>query len=199
MSQATLHFRPIQRALAPSGENAYSLPMNSITTPRLRLLSATADFVRLEIGNRDEFFKELGVLPALDWPSANLARALPFFLEQLENDPSSVGWMAWYWIYDTQDNSQLIGGGGFKGSPTDGMVEIGYETRSAYRGQGFATEAVGAQVTWALKQTDVNVVIAETRADNKGSIAVLRNLGFGRVGPGSEANLLRFESEICGR
>jgi len=173
--------------------------MNSITTPRLRLVPATANFVRREIENRDEFFSELGVLPAFDWPSANLARALPFFLEQLENNPSSVGWMAWYWIHETQDNSQLVGGGGFQGAPTDGMVEIGYETRAAYRCQGFATEAVGAQVAWALKQTDVSMVIAETRADNKGAIAVLRKLGFGRVGPGSEANLLRFEREIGGR
>lgn len=169
--------------------------MNPIATVRLLLVPATADLVRYEIDNRAEFFRQIGVGPVPDWPSENLADVLPFFLEQLENDPSLVGWLAWYWIHDTPEGSQLVGGGGFKGPPADGAVEVGYETRATYRSQGFATEAVGAQVAWALDHPDVERVMAETKTNNHASIHVLHKLGFVHVGPGSEVGLLRFERQ----
>ena len=167
--------------------------MNPITTPRLRLVPATVDLVRLEIENLNEFFRHLGVEPIPDWPSENLAGVLPFFLEQLENDPSLVGWLAWYWIHNTPEGSQLVGGGGFKGAPSNGVVEVGYETRVSWRRRGYAAEAVRSQVAWALSQSDVTRIIAETRHDNAGSIGVLRKLGFREVDPGAEPTLLRFE------
>lgn len=170
--------------------------MNPIATCRLRLVPATGTLIRLEISNPNEFFRQLEVEPIPNWPSKNLAGVLPFFLEQLENDPSLVGWMAWYWIQETANENHLVGGGGFKGSPVDGMVEIGYETRPAFRRQRFATEAIGAQVAWALGQPDADSVVAKTRTDNYASIRVLRKLGFDQVGAGSEAGLFRFERRI---
>lgn len=169
------------------------MPMDPIATPRLRLVPATADLIRLEIDNRAEFFKRLGVEPVPDWPSEDLIGVLPFFLEQLENDLSLTGWLTWYWIHDTPEGAQLIGGGGFKGAPTDGVVEVGYGTRVAHRLKGFATEAVEAQVRWALQHSNVQLVIAESQLDNNGSIAVLRKLGFRQSGFGSDLGLLRFE------
>lgn len=167
--------------------------MNTIETPRLRLVPATAELIRLEIEDLDTFSKQLGVQSVLDRPSENLASVLPLFLEQLENDPSLVGWLTWYWVHDTPEGAQLVGSGGFKGAPTDGAVEVGYETRVAYRRRGFAAEAVEAQVRWALQQLNVQRVVAETQLDNRGSIGVLHKLGFRRAGPGSELGLLRFE------
>jgi len=167
--------------------------MNSIATSRLRLVAATAELVRLEMEHRNEFFKRLEVATVSDWPSENLSGVLPFFLERLENDPSLVGWLAWYWIDDTEEPSRLVGGGGFKGAPANGVVEIGYETRAVFRRHGFASEAVGAQVAWALEHPEVSLVFAESRSDNQASMGVLRKLGFVQVGPGSEAGLLRLE------
>lgn len=167
--------------------------MNPITTARLQLVPATADLVRCEIDNRGEFFRQLGVKPVPNWPSENLADVLPFFLEQLENDPSLAGWLAWYWILNTSDRGHLVGGGGFKGAPVDGKVEIGFETRLSFRRIGIATEAAGAQVTWALGQPDVSSVMAKTNTNNRASIAVLRKLGFVPMSPGSEADILHFE------
>ncbi len=167
--------------------------MKPIVTSRLRLIPATATLTDLEIEHLAQFFEQLEVEPASDWPSANLARALPFFREQLREDALLVGWLAWYWLLDTPAGTQLVGGGGFKGAPSDGMVEIGYETRSAFRRRGIATEAVSAQVNWALAHADVNVVVAETREDNKASIGVLEKIGFKRAGKPSESGLYRFE------
>lgn len=167
--------------------------MNPITTPRLRLVPATARLVKLEIERLSEFFDQLGVEPISDWPSDNLANVLPFFLDQLTSDATVEGWLAWYWLLPTPRSVQLVGGGGFKGRPADGKVEIGYETRIAYRRQGIATEAVSAHVRWALNQPGVTHVLAETREDNQGSRGVLTKLGFTLVGDGSESGLLRYE------
>jgi len=169
--------------------------MDTIKTPRLHLVPATAELIRLEIENLDTFSKQLGVESVPERPSENLASVLPFFLEQLESDPSLVGWLTWYWVHDAPEGAQLVGSGGFKGEPTDGIVEVGYETRVAYRRQGFATEAVEALVHWALQQLNVQLVVAETRSDNKGSIGVLHKLRFRQAGSGSELGLLRFERE----
>lgn len=173
--------------------NAYPLDMNPIVTSRLRLVPTTAELIQLEIENLPQFFTQLGVESISDWPSDNLANVLPFFRDQLSSDPSLAGWLAWYWILNTLEGTLLVGGGGFKGAPTDGKVEIGYETRAGYQRTGIATEAVSAQVAWALNHPDVNLVIAETREDNLASMCVLNNIGFVHVGSGSEAGLLRFE------
>jgi RimJ/RimL family protein N-acetyltransferase len=167
--------------------------MNSIVTARLRLVPSTAELIQLEIENLPRFFRYLGVEPISDWPSDNLTDVLPFFRDQLASDASLVGWLAWYWILDTPEGAQIVGGGGFKGAPTDGKVEIGYETRAGYQRTGIATEAVSAQVAWALKHPDVSLIIAETREDNLASLGVLNKVGFVHGGLGSEAGLLRFE------
>ena len=167
--------------------------MNPIVTTRLRLVPTTAEMIQLEIENLPQFFKQLGVVPIPDWPSDNLANALPFFRDQLSSQASLVGWLAWYWILVAPSTCQLVGGGGFKGAPVDGCVEIGYETRVAYRRKGIATEAVSAQVLWALNQPKVTRVLAETRGDNLGSRGVLTKLGFTLVDEGTESGLLCYE------
>ena len=90
--------------------------MDPIRTRRLELIPATADLVRAEIEDPARFFERLGVAVADDWPSENLQNVLPLFLEALQ-DPANVGWLAWYWI-DRAENA-LVGGGGFKGQPSD--------------------------------------------------------------------------------
>ena len=185
--QATL-----RRTLSQWQDTVYPLLMNVLMTARLRLMPATADLIRLEIGDRTEFFAKLGVAPIPDWPSPVLADVLSFFLLQLESHPSLVGWLSWYWILTSSRGDELVGGGGFKGSPVEGAVEIGYEIRPAHRRSGLATEAVDALVGWALSHADVECVMAETMFDNLASLALLRKLDFVHAGDGSEAGLLRF-------
>lgn len=156
-------------------------------------MPATFKLIQLEIENLPQFFKQLGLVPISDWPSDNLNNVLPFFRDQLGTDSSLVGWLAWYWILETSEGSQLVGGGGFKGPPANGEVEIGYETRVPYRRTGIASEAVGAQLIWALNHPSVTHVTAEVHVDNVASIGVLIKLAFDHVGEGSEDALLRFE------
>jgi RimJ/RimL family protein N-acetyltransferase len=166
--------------------------MDPLLTERLRLVPATAALIRLELTDPTAFFRALGTRTAEAWPAEALRAALPEFLRRLEADPSAGGWLTWYWIL--RRGHVLVGGGGFKGRPdADGKAEIGFETRPAYRRQGYATEAVGALARWALNHEGVRSVVAEIDPENSGSRAVLLRTGFGPTGLAKEPGLLRFE------
>ena len=85
----------------------------------------------------------------------------------------------WYaiWMIERKDGTQ-VGELSFKGFNEDGMVEIGYGIIEAYRGCGYATEAVDAAVKWALQQPGVTRVEAETESGNRASQRVLEKCGF---------------------
>lgn len=89
----------------------------------------------------------------------------------------------WYAVHaiELRDGTR-VGDLSFKGLAPDGSVEIGYGIDEAYRGQGYATEAVLAAVAWALEQPGVVRVEAETDADNHASQQVLRRCGFKECG-----------------
>lgn len=71
-----------------------------------------------------------------------------------------------------------VGDLSFKGLNPDGSVEIGYGISEEYQGNGYATEAVGAAVAWALMQPGVTRVEAETAPGNRASQRVLEKCGF---------------------
>jgi ribosomal-protein-alanine N-acetyltransferase len=167
--------------------------MDPILTSRLRLVPATAELVRLEVEDTGQLLRRLGASPVTDWPPDELKDVVALFARQLEETPELVGWLSWYWVLRSPVREALVGGGGFKGAPVDGMVEIGYNTRMPFRRRGYATEAVGALTEWALGQPMVRCVRAETSRDNDGSIGVLRKLGYSSVEPGSDPEVLWFE------
>jgi [ribosomal protein S5]-alanine N-acetyltransferase len=85
-----------------------------------------------------------------------------------------------------------IGQIGFKGQPdTDGSVEIGYGLNATHHNQGYASEAVGALVNWALESGFAKRITAETLESNLASNRVLEKLDFVRVGT-------RFDAEEGG-
>ena len=85
----------------------------------------------------------------------------------------------WYtiWIIERKDGAK-VGELCFKGRNDDGSVENGYGISTEYQGCGYATEAVDAVVSWALRQSGVQRVDAETEPDNKASQRVLEKCGF---------------------
>ncbi len=85
-----------------------------------------------------------------------------------------------------------IGQIGFKGQPdTDGSVEIGYGLNDTHHNLGYASEAVGALVNWALESGFAKRITAETLESNLASNRVLEKLGFARFG-------MRFDAEEGG-
>ena len=76
----------------------------------------------------------------------------------------------------------VVGEGGFKGPPRDGVVEIAYGTAPAHRGKGYATQTAAALVEYALAFDEVSLVLAHTLPDSTASQRVLTKCGFQRVG-----------------
>lgn len=98
-------------------------------------------------------------------------------LIELAETPALLLWGSWLVI--SQADGNIIGDIGFKGQPSANKdVEIGYGLLERYQNNGYATEAVGALVDWALSRPDVATVSAETIATNCTSIRVLEKIGF---------------------
>ncbi len=85
----------------------------------------------------------------------------------------------WYaiWMIELKDGTH-IGELCFKGVSDKGITEIGYGITEEYQGFGYATEAVSAVTKWALTQSGVMCVMAETEKSNIASQRVLEKSGF---------------------
>jgi ribosomal-protein-alanine N-acetyltransferase len=83
-----------------------------------------------------------------------------------------------YLFFD--DDGALVGIGGFKGPPTEGVVEIGYAVSPSRQGRGIATAAVHYFLAQAARE-GVATVIAHTLAGVNPSTRVLTKTGFVRT------------------
>jgi RimJ/RimL family protein N-acetyltransferase len=120
---------------------------------------------------------------------------MEFFLQKMaEGGDAVIGWYGWYAIMRGSETepSSLVGGGGYLGPPDEsGCVEIGYSVSEHWRGQGIAAEMVTALMKNAFENGAVRI-IAHTRSDNPGSIAVLKSCGFESAASADPA-VLEFE------
>ena len=90
---------------------------------------------------------------------------------------AELGWPTW--LIRLTATGEVFGDCGLKGPPgPSGEVEIGYGLAAPLRGQGYATEAVGAVVDWLRTQPDVGLVTAEVSPDNLPSRRLLERLRF---------------------
>lgn len=167
-------------------------------TDRLSVVPATVAHARAEIADRAEFARLLQATVPDDWPPESTADALPLFLGWLEAAPDQVGWFGWYARLRISGTSArtLIGGGGFLGPPTEGIVQIGYSMLPGFQGRGYATELVGGLVRWAGAQAGVSCIVAETEWANPASVRVLEKSGFVRTGLAGEHGGARFELRL---
>ncbi len=131
-----------------------------------------------------------GYRRAVGWPGPELLEALPVFINDLQDDPSSFGWHAWMVV--ERDGLLIIGDVGFKGPPDEERVaEIGFSIVPSKRGSGYAAEAVASLVKYALSRHGPIRSIAECSPDNLGSIRTLKTCGFHRSGAMGENILFR--------
>lgn len=134
-----------------------------------RLTQETFDAV-VPIGEESEHIH----FPA-EWPGDALV-LFPMMVSDYNPDD-------WGGMVIEQATKTAIGQIGTIGKPDSaGRIEIGYGLNPAARNQGYATEAVGALITFLRTQPTVHTISAETRTDNSGSIRVLEKLGFVRDG-----------------
>jgi RimJ/RimL family protein N-acetyltransferase len=78
-----------------------------------------------------------------------------------------------------RETGRLIGDVGL--SPVDdepGVIEIGYTIAPVFQGQGYATEAVGALIAYAVSTLGADIVRAYASAKNLPSIRVAQKVGM---------------------
>lgn len=100
--------------------------------------------------------------------------------DEVATDPQSTQWGARLFV--VQEPRTLVGWGGFKGPPRDGVVEVGYAVAPGWQGRGIATAAVREMLREAFAVPEVQTVTAHTRAEPGPSVRVLEKVGFVRAG-----------------
>ena len=171
--------------MANNGKNTLHLK-----TERLDIIPCSLQVAWAIVTDKSKVETILAARVSDDWPAPDLLEFLPFYAQQLETDPSLLGWGVWLMIHATE--RVVIGDVGFKGKPDhEGTVEIGYSVIPAYRNQGYASEAAQALVNWAFIQRGVKRIVAECSNDNAASIHILEKLDMKRLG--TEGSVLKWE------
>lgn len=150
----------------------------TIETPRLLLICCTKEILDALFAGNEALSKHLGVNVPDKWTEFG-EPAYKWTYDALEKPDSKQQW--WSYLPIWKEKNTLIGGGGYKGEPKNGMVEIGYEIAEAYRCKGFATEMAAALIEHAFQYNEVNKVQAHTLAAENESGSVLKKCGMKKV------------------
>jgi RimJ/RimL family protein N-acetyltransferase len=159
--------------------------MPRLTTARLELIPVTVDMLDAVVrGDRARAEALVGAAYPDAWPDENLISVgFPLSLDAIRADPVTRLWGDTMVL--TRDGPpRVVGSVVFHGKPdpATGIAEVGYAVADAWRGRGFAAEATGACVDWALAQDGITAVQATTFAWHAASLGVIRRLGMERVG-----------------
>jgi [ribosomal protein S5]-alanine N-acetyltransferase len=158
----------------------------TLHSERLDLRLMTLDFfAAASNGDQAQAAQLLGVpLPAEWWPvshytldrvaQARQNPALQPWLERaivLRSTQTMIGYIAFHMAREPEPLRPLGPGG----------VEFGYTIFAPFRGQGYATEASRALMTWAQQQ-GVRRFVLTIRPDNQPSLRIAARLGFHKIG-----------------
>ncbi|MFT3794665.1 GNAT family N-acetyltransferase [Flavobacterium sp.] len=144
-------------------------------TKRLILIPCGTEILQKAIAGDGPLSEELGVAIADQWTQFGVP-ALQYSLDKLSGGETEQDWWTYFPIH--KNDQTLIGSGGYKGKPVDGMVEIGYEIAPDYRDKGLATEMAKGLIQNAFAHPEVTKVIAHTLGQENASTKVLSKCGF---------------------
>lgn len=161
--------------------------MPPLFTPRLLLLPLSRAMLERRLRQPSFTLRCEAPEGALDvrfppqWPGD----PLPLFPALLAGLPSHQDELGFTFAVVTRASPEAVGQVGIHSPPDDtGAVEIGYGLSPSARGQGYATEAVGALVQHLHGQENISTVTARTAHGNRASERVLEKLGFVQTGVG---------------
>ena len=128
----------------------------------------------------------LGAQVPADWPEERFTQ---LFLTKLREDPNLAPWLARALVL--RGEGRMIGHAGFHSAPAPqylgeflpGGVELGYTVFASERRRGYAREAVVALMEFARRtQPNLTGFVASISPDNEPSLALVRGLGFAKIG-----------------
>ena len=152
---------------------------HELRTERLRLVALDAEEMGLLLEDWPALQRRLGAKPCPAWMSdPRTLAAARRHRDRMLREPDA--WMWWtFWQVVMAREGESVGLVDFKGSPDqEGGVAIGCSFAPAHWDRGYATEAVGLLLAWALAHSSVRFITADTEAANFRAHRVLRKLGF---------------------
>ncbi len=149
-----------------------------IQTERLELIPLTPHQLKLWIEDVSALEKELNCSYKAEPMEGFFLDIVKGQLEVTEKDRGNYLWHS-FWFLIRKSDRVVVGSSDFKDAPNkNNEVEIGYGLGKEFEHNGYMTEAVKAMCDWALKQSTVSSIIAETDLDGFASQKVLKRCGF---------------------
>lgn len=131
----------------------------------------------VEPGNQLE--SELGLQPGERTITPELTDALTHSIMPALEEPGRQIEFLTLWTIILKNGNVMVGDCCFKGEPGFRKeVEIGYGTYPAFQGKGYMSEAIQMLSDWALSQSGIEMVLAETLQENLASQRILQKAGF---------------------
>lgn len=169
-----------------------------IETARLLLAPATQAALHADLAHDYAALGEvLGADPPEHWPIEFYDDdAIRYTLTHMFANAETRAWGFLYFLLKRgAARPVLVGAGGFRGPPVDGVVELGYAITRPHRRRGLASEAAAAMAAHAFADARVERVIAHTLPELAASIRVLERTGFRRAEPALEEGAILFTLE----
>jgi RimJ/RimL family protein N-acetyltransferase len=138
------------------------------------LVRADVGLMNAALAGDEALAEALGHEVAAGW--ATFAEALEPARDSLVANPDGARWGTRLFV--TGEPPVLVGWGGFKGPPNDGVIELGYEIAESHRGRGLATAAARAMLAEAFADPTVTAAIAHTLPERNASNRVLEKVGL---------------------
>jgi [ribosomal protein S5]-alanine N-acetyltransferase len=142
--------------------------------PDVRVEPVTVDWAEALAEGDDVFAARFGIPVEPGW--TGFPDALPILLDAARG----AGERAWGPQLFFDSDGALVGNGGWKGPPQDGVAELGYAVAPGRQRRGIATAVVRSLLDQA-RSAHVKVVCAHTLAEENASTRVLARCGFRRV------------------
>jgi [ribosomal protein S5]-alanine N-acetyltransferase len=147
-------------------------------SPEILVLPATATLLEAALHAPDRFGRLLGAEVADGWTV--FPETLAGALDLCATEGYREEWGTFLFLVAAPRT--VVGIGGYRGPPAEGVVEIGYALAPAFRGRGLATAAARTLVERAFADPRVHAVVAHTLAVASPSTRVLEKLGMVRRG-----------------
>lgn len=150
--------------------------INHIETQRLKLINCNLQILNVIFEGNQALANALQISVSDNWATFG-EQPFRYTDNKLKDFPEDAIW--WTYLILHKKNNTLIGSCGYKGKPDEnGMIELGYEIKVAYRNKGLATEAAKALIENAFKNENVKIASAHTLAEENASVKVLRKCGL---------------------
>lgn len=149
-----------------------------IDTPRLELHHISAQGIIELYENKSD----VTAIAGRDFTNShqNLVKEsgpLRWRVPQVKVDPSVNKWFIRFIVL--KESKEIIGSVSFHGVPdSEGMMEIGLGIEEAFRGKGYAKEALTGMWSWVSTFPEVKTLRYTVSPDNLPSIAVINYFGF---------------------